>query len=174
MLQGNPTFVKALADMGFLNDDDQPYLAADAPEITWQAVLAKMLGVGESAEYAMRFCFRGAPPSPTAPPLVRRSSAFEPAFPAHLTRPAVPSPAHWFVSSSQRPGPRHYRQGGSERAGCVSHHRRNALVRQGSALLLSLPPGSSERPPSCHIAVMEPHAVTPLPSRISLPVREAI
>ena len=45
--KGAPAFVKALADLGFLNDDDQPYLAADAPELTWSSLMSKMLGSPE-------------------------------------------------------------------------------------------------------------------------------
>jgi len=46
--QGNVELVQALADVGFLSLDPVPYLARDAPEITWRAVLAKMLGTSEN------------------------------------------------------------------------------------------------------------------------------
>eukprot|EP00045_Choanoeca_perplexa_P001604 m.20861 g.20861 ORF g.20861 m.20861 type:complete len:347 (-) comp11060_c0_seq4:73-1113(-) len=48
--KGNPAFVKSFADAGFLNDDPQDYLQADATPIAWCAVMAKLLDCGEGEE----------------------------------------------------------------------------------------------------------------------------
>ncbi|EDQ85999.1 uncharacterized protein MONBRDRAFT_34020 [Monosiga brevicollis MX1] len=48
--KGNPAFVKALADVGFLNDDAQPFLQESSPAIAWCAVMARLLECGESEE----------------------------------------------------------------------------------------------------------------------------
>lgn len=43
--KGNPSFIKALADIGFLNDDAQDWLQKDSPDISWLGLSAKLLGV---------------------------------------------------------------------------------------------------------------------------------
>lgn len=48
--KGNPAFVKSFADVGFLNDDAQDYLQADAADIPWKSVMAKILGCAEDEE----------------------------------------------------------------------------------------------------------------------------
>jgi len=51
--KGNPAFVKAMVDFGIVNDDPQDYLQADAPPITWNVVMSKILGC-EPNEEALR------------------------------------------------------------------------------------------------------------------------
>jgi saccharopine dehydrogenase (NADP+, L-glutamate forming) len=41
---GFPEFVKALVDLGFLDDSEQAHLASSASDITWKAVVAKAAG----------------------------------------------------------------------------------------------------------------------------------
>lgn len=45
-----PSFVQALVDLGFLDETPQPYLSEAAPQITWPAVLAKMVGLPEGSD----------------------------------------------------------------------------------------------------------------------------
>lgn len=47
---GFPEFVKTLVDIGFLDDAPQGFLAADAPEIAWNDVVAKRLDSSSNAE----------------------------------------------------------------------------------------------------------------------------
>lgn len=52
---GFPQFVKALVSLGFLNDEEQPHLAADAPEISWSEVVAKAVGLpSDASEEALK------------------------------------------------------------------------------------------------------------------------
>ncbi|KAI9598555.1 Saccharopine dehydrogenase [Syncephalis fuscata] len=48
--QGFPKFVKALVDIGFLDDTPQAHLAQDAADVAWRDVLAQMLGCASSEE----------------------------------------------------------------------------------------------------------------------------
>lgn len=48
--KGCPALIKALVDVGFLNDDDKDYLKADGAEIAWKDVLASMLGTANDEE----------------------------------------------------------------------------------------------------------------------------
>ncbi|RKP24999.1 Saccharopine dehydrogenase [Syncephalis pseudoplumigaleata] len=52
--QGFPKFVKALVDIGFLDDSSKDYLAADAADITWRDVMARMVGSSAGDESALR------------------------------------------------------------------------------------------------------------------------
>ncbi|KAF9024383.1 saccharopine dehydrogenase (NADP+, L-glutamate-forming) [Podila verticillata] len=47
---GFPQFVKALVDIGFLDDAAQDFLAADASDVAWNDVLAKRLGSSSNSE----------------------------------------------------------------------------------------------------------------------------
>ncbi|KAI0225199.1 saccharopine dehydrogenase (NADP+, L-glutamate-forming), partial [Massospora cicadina] len=47
-----PEFFQALVDIGFLSEEPQPYLAADAEAIRWKDVLSKMLGLDQYEENA--------------------------------------------------------------------------------------------------------------------------
>ncbi|KAG0034368.1 saccharopine dehydrogenase (NADP+, L-glutamate-forming) [Podila clonocystis] len=47
---GFPQFVKALVDIGFLDDSAQDFLAAGASDVAWNDVLAKRLGSSSNAE----------------------------------------------------------------------------------------------------------------------------
>ncbi|KAF9325445.1 saccharopine dehydrogenase (NADP+, L-glutamate-forming) [Podila minutissima] len=47
---GFPQFVKALVDIGFLDDAAQDFLAAGASDVAWNDVLAKRLGSSSNAE----------------------------------------------------------------------------------------------------------------------------
>eukprot|EP00128_Syssomonas_multiformis_P005982 Colp12_sorted_trinity150504_noHs@422 len=42
---GNPTFIQALADLGFLNDEARDWLAPSQAALSWRTVLAKILDV---------------------------------------------------------------------------------------------------------------------------------
>jgi len=50
-----PFFIQCLVDLGFLDETPQPYLAEDEPQITWPAVLAKMLDLPEGIDEATLF-----------------------------------------------------------------------------------------------------------------------
>ncbi|ORY00125.1 saccharopine dehydrogenase [Basidiobolus meristosporus CBS 931.73] len=47
--QGFPKFVKALVDIGFLDDSEQDYLKPEAQDVTWRSVLAKLIGVTDAS-----------------------------------------------------------------------------------------------------------------------------
>lgn len=51
---GFQQFVKALVLMGFLNEEEQPYLAADAQDITWSQVVAKAVGAADTSEETLK------------------------------------------------------------------------------------------------------------------------
>eukprot|EP00051_Salpingoeca_urceolata_P026413 m.477223 g.477223 ORF g.477223 m.477223 type:complete len:452 (-) comp20778_c0_seq1:139-1494(-) len=55
--KGNPSFVKALADAGFMNDDDQDYLAADAADLKWCELTAKVVGAASANADAVAEAF---------------------------------------------------------------------------------------------------------------------
>lgn len=48
--QGNPAFMQALVDCGFLNEEPQEYLKAGAAPTTWRESFAKLLKCGSSIE----------------------------------------------------------------------------------------------------------------------------
>ncbi|KAF4555410.1 Saccharopine dehydrogenase-like protein 1 [Elsinoe fawcettii] len=50
--QGFPEFVRTLVDMGFLSEEEQPYLKTvpNAPTLTWKEATAKILGSSSSTE----------------------------------------------------------------------------------------------------------------------------
>ncbi|KAL1934084.1 hypothetical protein VTP01DRAFT_6266 [Rhizomucor pusillus] len=51
---GFQQFVKALVLMGFLNEEEQPHLAADAQDITWSQVVAKAVGAADTSEETLK------------------------------------------------------------------------------------------------------------------------
>ncbi|GAA5896478.1 uncharacterized protein JCM6883_006918 [Sporobolomyces salmoneus] len=51
--QGFPEFIKALVDIGFLNESPVDYLSKDAQALSWHEVTAKALGAASSDESAL-------------------------------------------------------------------------------------------------------------------------
>jgi len=51
--QGFPKFMQALVNLGFLNDNEKPYLVESAADITWIQVLAKLVDSTEVSEEAL-------------------------------------------------------------------------------------------------------------------------
>lgn len=47
--QGFPVFVQALVDLGLLQDEQQPWLSAQAPVVSWRSVLCRLCGFGDDA-----------------------------------------------------------------------------------------------------------------------------
>ncbi|KAJ1909381.1 saccharopine dehydrogenase (NADP+, L-glutamate-forming), partial [Tieghemiomyces parasiticus] len=47
--EGFCEFVKALVDLGFLDDSEQAFLTADAPDLPWKHLLARLAGVEDTA-----------------------------------------------------------------------------------------------------------------------------
>ena len=57
--QGFPEFVRTLVDLGFLSDEDQPFLKPiiDQPILSWKEATAKITGsTGESERYVLSSC----------------------------------------------------------------------------------------------------------------------
>ncbi|KAI7861964.1 saccharopine dehydrogenase [Spinellus fusiger] len=50
---GFPQFVKALVLLGFLEEEEQPYLAVSAADITWRDVLANVTGASDTSEQTL-------------------------------------------------------------------------------------------------------------------------
>ncbi|KAK9766504.1 saccharopine dehydrogenase (NADP+, L-glutamate-forming) [Basidiobolus ranarum] len=48
--QGFPKFVKALVDIGFLDDSEQEYLQASSQDVAWKSVLSQLIGVSATTE----------------------------------------------------------------------------------------------------------------------------
>ncbi|KAG0747083.1 hypothetical protein G6F57_006057 [Rhizopus arrhizus] len=47
-------FVKALVILGFLSEEEEAHLSANAPEITWREVIAKVVGTNETSAEALQ------------------------------------------------------------------------------------------------------------------------
>jgi len=52
--QGFPEFAQALDDLGFLDDSPKDFLAREAPPLTWNVALAKLLGMKATDEASLK------------------------------------------------------------------------------------------------------------------------